>query len=156
MSSFSSIICIALCTVAASDPASAALGSTVAGAVTATLSTAPQAVQARVLPRAGGAAYTMHELTTPAGTVIRQFAAVDGRVFAVSWSGPTKPDLRELLGTYFDDFSAPRNSASHGHAQQRLENADLVVQSGGRMRAFSGRAYLPSKLPAGVLINDLR
>ena len=155
----SPINCIALCALLSAGPASAALGSTVAGAATTTTGaplTSP-AAQARVLPHAtAAAAYTMRELTTPAGTVIRQFAAGDGRVFAVSWSGPTKPDLRELLGTYFDDFSAPRDGTPRGHAQHRLENADLVVQSGGRMRAFSGRAYLPSKLPAGVLINDLR
>ena len=156
MASFSPSVCIVLCTLAAVDPAYAALGGTVGSAVPANLSTAPQAVQARALPRAAGVAYTTHELTTPAGTVVRQFAAVDGRVFAVRWAGPTKPDLRELLGTYFDDFSAPRDAATHGHAQQRLENANVVVESGGRMRAFSGHAYLPSKLPAGVLINDLR
>lgn len=134
-------------------PVYAALGGTAAAAP----SSAAQATQAKAAQRAGAASnYTTHETTTPAGTVVRQFAAADGRVFAVAWSGPSKPNLRELLGTYFEDFAGSRDPAPRGHAQRRLENADLVVQSGGRMRAFSGRAYLPAKLPTGVLIDDLR
>jgi hypothetical protein len=31
-----------------------------------------------------------------------------------------------------------------------------VVQSGGHMRAFAGRAYLPQAIPSGVDIGDLR
>lgn len=113
--------------------------------------------QAKVAARpASAASYTTHELTTASGTLVRQFAAADGRVFALTWSGPSMPDLRQLLGTYFDDYTGMRQPSQRSHAQRSLENADLVVQSGGRMRAFSGRAYLPSKVPSGVVINDIR
>ncbi|MBC7513908.1 MAG: DUF2844 domain-containing protein [Herminiimonas sp.] len=149
-----SIPCLTLIALMIAGPACAALGGTVAATA---VSPAQQPMQAKAATRAATAAgYTTHELTTSAGTVVRQFAAADGRVFAVSWSGPSKPDLRELLGTYFNDFAGTGAPSPHGHAQRSLENADLVVQSSGRMRAFSGRAYLPSKLPAGVAINDLR
>jgi hypothetical protein len=32
----------------------------------------------------------------------------------------------------------------------------LVVQSGGQMRAFFGRAYLPAQVPQGVALDDIR
>jgi hypothetical protein len=32
----------------------------------------------------------------------------------------------------------------------QVNDADLVIESGGHMRAWSGRAWLPSALPAGV------
>lgn len=146
--------CATLVALMISGPACAALGGVVGSAAS---SPVQPSTQAKAAPRALAAPrYTTHERTTPAGIVVRQFAAADGRVFAVSWSGPSKPDLRELLGTYFNDFAGTSGPSQHGHAQRNLENADLVVQSSGRMRAFSGSAYLPSKLPVGVVINDLR
>ncbi len=149
-----SIAALVLVTLTVAGPACAALG----GAVGAdTRSPAQENALVKAMPRTGAAAsYTTHELTTPAGTLVRQFAAADGRVFAVTWSGPAMPDLRQLLGTYFGDYAGTREATGRGHAQRNLENADLVVQSGGRTRAFSGRAYLPSKLPTGVVINDIR
>ena len=146
-------ICLTLTALALAGPACAALG----GVVGAAALPAQSSTQARVAPRpVAPSSYTTHEVTTPAGTVVRQFAAADGRVFAVTWSGPAMPDLRQLLGTHFGDFTDTRDSSPRSHARRNLENADLVVQSGGRMRAFSGRAYLPSKLPTGVLIDELR
>ena len=37
---------------------------------------------------AGRPSFTVHELRTPTGTVIREFVAPSGAVFAVSWRGP--------------------------------------------------------------------
>jgi hypothetical protein len=31
----------------------------------------------------------------------------------------------------------------------------LVIESAGRMRAFTGRAYLPQAVPAGVIVDEL-
>jgi hypothetical protein len=64
--------------------------------------------------------------------------------------------LRQTLGQYFDNFvtAAQAKHADHHHLQ--IQRSDLVVQAGGHMRAFSGRAYLPQAVPAGVSIGDLR
>ncbi len=44
-------------------------------------------VQMKAAVRAqAGAGYTLHELTTPAGIFVREYANADGRVFAVTWS----------------------------------------------------------------------
>src|SRR5689334_16954720 len=45
--------------------------------------------------------YTINEITTRSGTLVREYVSPDGRVFAVSWRGPTAPDLASLLGSYF-------------------------------------------------------
>jgi hypothetical protein len=98
--------------------------------------------------------YHVHEMTLPSGTVVREFAGLDGKVFAVSWHGPYMPNLRQTLGKYFDVVTtAPRTRADRNHMQ--IQQGDLVVQNGGHMLSFSGRAYLASAIPAGVTVGDL-
>jgi len=101
--------------------------------------------------------YRIHEIQLPGGTLLREFVAPDGNVFAVAWNGPNKPNLRQALGKYFDAMiSAPRAKfADRRHLQ--IQQGDLVVQSSGHMRAgFSGRAYLASAIPSGVNLGDLK
>lgn len=96
--------------------------------------------------------YTVHEISRDDGGVIREYVTQAGKVFGVSWSGPTIPDLTQLLGSYQTEFRdalrvQPR---SFGRRPAAVHNADLVVETGGHMRAFQGRAYLNSLLPTGV------
>jgi hypothetical protein len=138
-----SIGCLALAG-AWSAPAPAALGDRAE-------SVAPDAeqfhAQARVSTRP---AFTIHELQTPAGTVIREFVASSGEVFAVSWRGPFKPDLRALLGNHYPRYaSAPRATGST-RSRLMIDQADFVVHEAGHIRFYSGLAYLPQQLPAGV------
>jgi hypothetical protein len=98
--------------------------------------------------------YRVHEMTLTSGSVVREFVSLDGKVFAVSWHGPYMPNLRQTLGKYFDTMgSAPRGRADRNHMQ--IHQGDLVVQNGGHMMAFSGRAYLASAIPTGVSVGDL-
>lgn len=101
------------------------------------------------------AGYRVHEIQLPTGTVLREFVAPGGNVFAVAWHGPSKPNLRQALGKYFDTMvSAPKSKYSdrrHVHIQQ----GDLIVEGSGHMRALSGRAYLASAVPSGVNLGDL-
>lgn len=101
-------------------------------------------------------AYTVHEIETPSGILIHEFISESGKVFAVTWRGPSKPDLRSLLGESFEPFiaaSQERGAGSHSHLQ--ITRPDLVVHSGGRMRAMFGRAYLPQLVPAGLDVETL-
>ena len=96
--------------------------------------------------------YTVHEISCADGGLIREYVTPAGRVFGVSWSGPTIPDLTQLLGLYHAEF---RNTLltqpkSFGRRPAAVHNSDLVVETGGHMRAFQGRAYVNSMLPAGV------
>ena len=125
-------------------PATAALGDRAE-------SVAPDAAQfhaqARVSTRP---AFTVHELQTPTGTVIREFVASSGEVFAVSWRGPFKPDLRSLLGTHYLRYASAPRTAGSTRSRLMIDQPDLVVHAGGHMRYYTGLAYLPQRLPAGV------
>jgi hypothetical protein len=100
--------------------------------------------------------YQVHEIRLPSGTVLREFASVGGTVFAVAWSGPATPDLRQALGRYFDVYVAAAQAKPGGRRHLAIEQGGLVLQSSGRMRAFSGRAYLPEALPAGLSADEIR
>ena len=101
-------------------------------------------------------AYTRHELRSASGTTIREYVSPAGTVFAVTWQGPWLPDLRQVLGSYFDDYqralqSRPRRS--RGVVQ--INEPNLVVVASGHQRSFSGRAFVPGLAPAGVSIEAL-
>jgi Protein of unknown function (DUF2844) len=100
--------------------------------------------------------YTVHEIQTPSGTAVREYVSSAGTVFAVAWQGPVIPDLRQALGTYFDRYTEAAKGNRAGHRHLAIREPDLVVQSSGRMRAFSGRAYLPQLLPQGVTVEEIR
>lgn len=94
--------------------------------------------------------YQVDEISRGDGTLIREYVSPAGKVFGVSWKGPTLPDLSQLLGTNFAEF---KNGLHSGPGRRRLavvRNNDLVVESSGHTRAFYGRAYLNSMLPSGV------
>jgi hypothetical protein len=107
----------------------------------------------RVTP---GAKYTVHEMSLPSGTTVREFVSPQGLVFAVAWEGPFKPDLQTLLGSYFDRYVQMPVAFRGGHNAAVMAQPDLVVRSMGHMRAFSGHAYLPAQLPADVPVDELR
>jgi hypothetical protein len=110
------------------------------------------------LASTAAASHTIHALTLPNGEVIREFARADGTVFALAWRGPSRPDLRQLLGARFDVLQAD-NVGPGGRRTRRplsVQRADFVLSSGGHSGAFHGFAYLPSLTPAGFSAQELR
>jgi hypothetical protein len=97
-------------------------------------------------------AYDVDELATDSGLVIREYLTRSGAVFAVTWRGPVLPDLPRLLAGYFAVYDAALQQLPQTgtRAEVRVAQQGLIVQSEGHMRAFSGRAYLPALVPAGV------
>jgi len=93
-------------------------------------------------------AYTVHLMTLPSGTQVREYVAPNGIVFGVAWEGPTLPDLKSMLGVSFDTYVAA--VATRRGTPLAVSGNNLVVYSGGHLRAFSGHAYLPQAVPAGV------
>ena len=92
------------------------------------------------------------------GGTIREYSTADGTVFAVTWRGRARPDLRQLLGDRFDVVSADM-ARPRGRRLARLmtvQRAEVVVRSQGRPGAFFGLAYDPRLIPAGFAIDDLR
>jgi hypothetical protein len=90
------------------------------------------------------------------GTRVREYATPAGLVFAVTWNGPALPDLQQTLGTHFADYTMAAQTNPNGHRHLHYAGSDVVIESGGRMRAFFGRAYLKALLPAGVSATELR
>jgi hypothetical protein len=129
-------------TCALSVPAHATLGGNVAS-----IASDASAMHATSHTVTTQAAYAVHTLTLPTGTVVREYASTAGTVFGVAWNGPTLPDLKTTLGASFDAYVAANATR---HANQGVSTDSLVVVSGGHLRAFAGHAYLPPSLPAGV------
>ena len=103
--------------------------------------------------------YDVHQIDS--GTVtVREYVTRGGQVFAVSWDGPVPPDMHQLLGEYFPRFYQAANAAHQlnpgMHRQFSSIESDLVIQSGGHLRAFHGVAYLPQLLPPGVSLSELQ
>lgn len=105
------------------------------------------------------ARYTRHDLKRPNGGSVREFTNAAGTVFAVTWSGPGKPDLRTLLGSYFSTFQANSvATARQMHSLRRppqVAQRNLQIQAGGHMGWFHGVAFIPSLAPAGFSVDDL-
>lgn len=138
----------------ASLPALAALGGTVD-----TVQADGTRLKAEIKAATPAAGYTVQQLQLPSGTVVSEYVAPNGTVFAVSWHGPTMPSLQQILGTYFQKYVsassvAPHNAATHRHFQ--IREPDLIVQSNGRMRFYYGRAYVPSLIPANVTADEIQ
>jgi hypothetical protein len=105
------------------------------------------------------ASYTVRQTTLANGTVVREYVSAAGSVFGVAWSGPQMPNLSELLGSYFPQYVAgikANRAAGIVHGPGVVEQSGLVVHSGGHMGAFSGQAWLPASLPAGVSTSDIQ
>lgn len=103
--------------------------------------------------------YTVHEIQASTGVAVKEYVSPAGKVFAVTWQGPFHPDLRQLLGTYFDQYAQAvqaQRANRRGHGPLLIQQPGLVVQMAGHMRSFSGRAYVPQMLPAGIHAEDIR
>ena len=102
--------------------------------------------------------YTVHEIKAPGGTLVSEYVSSQGRVFAVAWRGPFLPEMEQILGAYFQQFSTAVQAQKrvYGHHMLNIQQPGLVVQSGGHMRAYFGRAYVPEMLPSTVKVEDIK
>jgi hypothetical protein len=105
--------------------------------------------------------FTVHEIrvqtgvqaAASAGAVIREYISPAGTVFAVTWQGDRLPNMRQLLGSYFQEFvnAVKQQSSLHpGRRPLQIVQPDFVVQMNGHVRFYSGKAYLPGMLPPSV------
>jgi hypothetical protein len=104
--------------------------------------------------------YTLHTLTRENGGAVHELTNPNGQVFAVTWSGPGKPDLRALLGRYFATFQAANGARGRGlrsplRMPPQVNQPDLQIQTAGHMGWFRGIAFIPSLAPAGFSPDNL-
>jgi len=100
------------------------------------------------------ATYTIHEIQVT-GLVVREFVSPSGKVFGVSWQGNGIPDLQQMLGSYYAGFAQAASVAHYDHHHLNIQTPQVVVQSRGHTREFSGRAWAPALLPQNFSLNDL-
>ena len=85
--------------------------------------------------RTSADAYETHQLQSPTGTVVSEYLSSSGTVFAVTWHGPFMPDMQQILGSYFQQYSAALSSQSssqsrlYGRHPLNIQQTGLVVQT---------------------------
>jgi len=97
--------------------------------------------------------YTQYEIQLPSGTLVREYVSSAGVVFAIAWEGPSLPDLRQVLGAYFAQYVEA--AGTPGSGPRIIQQPGFVMHSGGHMRAFFGKAFIPQLLPQGVSPDDI-
>jgi hypothetical protein len=102
------------------------------------------------------AGFAVHEISAADGTVVREYVSPAGEVFGVSWRGATPPNLVDLLGDHYAAFKEAPRPPGHRRGPLVVRTDHLVVEMGGHMRDFHGRAYLPDRLPATVSSDAVR
>ncbi len=120
-----------------------------------------KAMKAKRAVRASGQ-YSVHEITTPYGTVVREYVSPNGTVFGVAWRGPFLPNFQQLLGNYYGKFAQAAQQARElqprrsRNAPLTVDQPDLIMRSAGRSRAYAGHAYVPGLVPQGVATQEIR
>jgi hypothetical protein len=103
--------------------------------------------------------YTVHAIQAANGTVVNEYESAEGNVFAVAWHGPFMPDMRQILGSYYDQYAQARqaqNGMRKGRHPIVINEPGLVVLMGGHPHSFAGKAYVPGKLPPGMRTEDIQ
>jgi hypothetical protein len=100
--------------------------------------------------------YAIHELQLPTGAKVREFADHGGKVFAVSWSGGWRPNLRDILGAHYERFVAGSRGRRATRGPVRIDLPGMVIVMGGHQRNFFGQVCLTDLLPPGLQPEDVR
>ncbi|MBZ5565016.1 MAG: DUF2844 domain-containing protein [Acidobacteriia bacterium] len=100
--------------------------------------------------------YSVQQITAADQSVVNEYVSPAGMVFGISWRGTVMPNLQLLLGSYYAQFQQAAQSRVRRRGPLVLRTDQLVVESGGHLRSFHGRAYVPSLLPRNVSAEVVR
>jgi hypothetical protein len=98
----------------------------------------------------------LRQVDSVSGVTLAEYVNANNQVFAVAWSGNQIPDLKNVFGSYFDEYS---NAWNHRHSlglhTVHLETPDLKVDISGVNGTSHGLVWLPALVPQGVVIHEL-
>jgi hypothetical protein len=102
--------------------------------------------------------YEVHTIQAPGGTVVNEYLVPGGTVFAVAWHGQFPPQMQQILGTYFQQYTAALQAQArhYGHRPLAIHDSRLAVETAGHMRNYFGRAYIPDSLPQGLTVDEIQ
>lgn len=107
-----------------------------------------------VITPSAGKTYAVHAYTDRSGVNVKEYVSATGVVFAVTWKGPTLPDMKHLLGVYFERY-ADALSRQQNRKYASVVQAQLVFTSTGGARFFTGYAYDPRLMPTEFQAKEL-
>ncbi|HXW68426.1 MAG TPA: DUF2844 domain-containing protein [Dissulfurispiraceae bacterium] len=102
--------------------------------------------------------YTVQEMESYANRV-REYISPGGMVFGIAWNGRVHPALSQLLGSYEAEYRAALSRVHRNKGNRRslqVKTPDIVVEKWGHMRDLRGRAYVPSLIPSGVSVDEIK
>lgn len=102
-----------------------------------------------------GTRYQWQETRHADGSVLREYASHDGKVFAIHWTGASAPSLNQALGQHYSSAMQSLKSHPHDHHHWHVVTDTLVVHAHSYLRSYFGEAYLPQQIPAGMTAQDL-
>jgi hypothetical protein len=102
-------------------------------------------------------AYTVQEISSDS-VAVREYIAPSGVVFGIAWNGMIHPDLTLLLGSYTGEYqqSLRQTPRKPGRRFSQIKTDRIVVEKWGHMRNLHGRAYVPSLIPPGATIDEIK
>jgi hypothetical protein len=101
--------------------------------------------------------YTIQTIKSDAAT-IREYLSPSGVVFGIAWNGMSHPDLTPLLGSYAREYedALRQTPRKPGRRSLQVKSNRIVVEKWGHMRNLQGRAYVPSLIPQGVSVDEIK
>jgi len=101
--------------------------------------------------------YTVHEIDS-APNVVREYVSASGIVFGIAWQGLIHPDLTRLLGSYAGQYQEAllQTPRIRGSRRLQVKSSGVIVEKWGHMRNLQGRAYVPSLIPPGVSVDEIK
>ena len=129
------------------------------GASESTVETDRLQMQGALMRTTRSDAYTMYEVRSASGILVREYVSPSGVVYGIAWQSEWKPDLKQLLGPYFDRYQQTAQASRltrKGRGPATIQTPDVIVQVSGHARAFAGTAYVTRLLPQGVRPESIR
>jgi hypothetical protein len=101
--------------------------------------------------------YHVYTFLTDGKVIIKEYVNTSGIIFAVTTSGIVQPDLDDLLGRYYREYT---NMNDHHYTPGRRHGSTktdhIVVEEGGHMMSAYMKAWVPRELPTGMSDNEIQ